>query len=138
MGCRQRCRLTPNGGMPIYAGCVMLEREFVRVFGFPRSPHFPMLRQRPELDVDYGVPLGPAERTGPYSWRRNLTRSYVSLTRNEYALRGGAFALALCFPNGVSHCRSLLTCPRPATGQCGFCDHRCPIWLAALHALLRA
>ena len=39
---------------------------------------------RPEFDVDFGAPLGPAVRTGVYTWVRNYTLSYVELD-----VRGG-------------------------------------------------
>ena len=34
---------------------------------------------RPEFDVEYGVPLGEAKRTGPHSWTRNYTRCNVAV-----------------------------------------------------------
>lgn len=39
---------------------------------------------RPDYDVDFGAPLGPAVRTGAYTWTRNYTKSYVELD-----VRGG-------------------------------------------------
>ncbi len=46
---------------------------------------------RPDFDVEFGVPSGPAERTGVYTWARNYTRSTVLLdvqsnTGNVYLL----------------------------------------------------
>jgi hypothetical protein len=34
---------------------------------------------RPEFDVEYGIPLGEAKRTGPHSWTRNYTRCNVAV-----------------------------------------------------------
>lgn len=34
---------------------------------------------RPEFDVDFGAPLGPAVRTGAYSFARNYTKCTVAL-----------------------------------------------------------
>ena len=46
---------------------------------------------RPDFDVEFGVPSGPAVRTGVYTWARNYTRSTVLLdvqsnTGNVYLL----------------------------------------------------
>lgn len=32
-----------------------------------------------DFDVEYGTPLGPALRTGKYTWTRNFTRANVAL-----------------------------------------------------------
>ena len=32
-----------------------------------------------EFDVDYGTPVGPAVRVGPYEWARNYTRCHVQI-----------------------------------------------------------
>lgn len=34
---------------------------------------------RPDFDVEFGAPLGPAVRTSVYTWERNFTRSTVAL-----------------------------------------------------------
>jgi len=33
----------------------------------------------PEFDVEYGTPLGPAQRTGSHTWTRNFTKSNVAI-----------------------------------------------------------
>ena len=48
-----------------------------------------------ELDVDYGQPLGPALRTGPFTWARNLTRSLVSI---DVAAGGGGTGTVYLLP----------------------------------------
>ncbi len=42
----------------------------------------------PEFDLEYGVPLGPAKRTGPHSWIRNYTLCNVAVDVSQ----GGSHA----------------------------------------------
>lgn len=34
---------------------------------------------RPDFDVDFGAPLGPATRTSTYTWTRNYSRADVAI-----------------------------------------------------------
>jgi len=48
---------------------------------------------RSEFDVAYGAPLGPATRTGPYTWTRNFTRANVAVDVSAGAPGAGAVDL---------------------------------------------
>jgi len=50
---------------------------------------------RPEFDVSYGLPLGPAVRTGKFSWARNYTKSQVRVDVSAQRAKAG-FVCSQC------------------------------------------